>query len=249
MLEEATRLFDAADRTCQHPRMTRAERLLALVRLLRTYRYPVAGQQLAEALSISLRTLYRDIATLQAQGADIRGEPGLGYVLHPGFVLPPLMFTEHELEALMLGMRWVTQRADPALSQAANDVLAKAEAVLPPGGAERLNRTALFAPGVRSDTRLAFDPQTLRDAIRRERKVRLSYPGEGAHVSERVVRPLGIGYFDQADILAAWCESRQAFRHFRLDRIQGLTLLDEGFEGQGGWLLRQWRTAGLAVVP
>ncbi len=115
--------------------MTRAERLLALVRLLRTYRYPVAGQQLAEALSISLRTLYRDIATLQAQGADIRGEPGLGYVLHPGFVLPPLMFTEHELEALMLGMRWVAQRADPALSQAANDVLAKAEAVLPPGGA------------------------------------------------------------------------------------------------------------------
>lgn len=229
--------------------MTRAERLLAVVRLLRAHRYPVTGRQLAQSLSISLRTLYRDIAALQAQGADIRGEPGLGYVLHPGFTLPPMMFTEHELEALMLGMRWVAQRADPALSQAAHDVLAKAEAILPPGGAERLNRTALFAAGARSDTPLAFDPRTLREAIRGERKVRLSYHGDSASLSARVVRPLGIGYFDQADILAAWCETRQDFRHFRLDRIQALTLLEEGFKGQGGWLLRQWRTAGLAVVP
>ncbi len=229
--------------------MTRAERLLALVRLLRTHRYPVAGQQLAQSLAISLRTLYRDIATLQAQGADIRGAPGLGYVLHPGFALPPLMFTEHELEALMLGMRWVARRADPALSQAAHDVLAKAEAVLPPGGAERLNRTALFAAGAGPSAHPTFDTHVLRDAIRRERKVRLSYRSAGARVSVRVVRPLGIGYFDQADILAAWCESRQDFRHFRLDRIQALTLLDEGFEGQGGWLLRRWRTAGLAAVP
>ncbi|WP_219854151.1 helix-turn-helix transcriptional regulator [Pseudomonas entomophila] len=175
LLEEARRLFDTADRNCQHPRMTRAERLLALVRLLRTHRYPVAGQQLAQSLAISLRTLYRDIATLQAQGADIRGAPGLGYVLHPGFALPPLMFTEHELEALMLGMRWVARRADPALSQAAHDVLAKAEAVLPPGGAERLNRTALFAVGAGPSAHPAFDTHVLRDAIRRERKVRLSY--------------------------------------------------------------------------
>lgn len=234
-------LFDAADKKCQHPGMTRAERLLTLVQILRASRHPVAGQRLAQELSISLRTLYRDIATLQAQGADIRGEPGVGYILRPGFLLPPLMFTEEELDALMLGMRWVTKQADPALARAALEVLAKAEAVLPPAAAERLGKTALFAASPSPRSGYQFEAKRLRDAIRQEKKARLVYVSEKAVETERIVWPLGIGYFEDVQILAAWCESRRDFRHFTLDRIRSLVTLNDGFAGQGGWLLAQWR--------
>ena len=112
--------------------MSRAQRLLDLIQLLRGYRRPVSGAVLAEALGISLRTLYRDIETLNAQGAQIDGEPGIGYVLRPGFMLPPLMFSEEEIEAIVLGSRWVADRTDAALSGAARSALAKISAVLPP---------------------------------------------------------------------------------------------------------------------
>ncbi len=112
--------------------MSRAERLLDLVQVLRRHRGPVSGRHLAETMGVSLRTLYRDIASLQAQGAAIEGEPGLGYVLRPGFTLPPLMFREEEIEALVLGMRWVATRTDGPLASAAGDALAKIAAVLRP---------------------------------------------------------------------------------------------------------------------
>src|SRR5690242_7496446 len=112
--------------------MSRAERLLDLIQILRRHRQPVAGAVLAQELGISLRSLYRDIATLQAQGAHIDGEPGLGYILRPGFMLPPLMFSEDEIEALVLGSRWVTERGDLRLADAARNALAKIAAVLPP---------------------------------------------------------------------------------------------------------------------
>src|SRR5437660_11613561 len=111
--------------------MSRAERLLELIQRLRSHRYPVSGASLAADLGISLRTLYRDIASLQAQGARIDGEPGVGYVLRPGFMLPPLMFSQEEIEALVLGSRWVAERTDAALKHAANNALAKIAAVLP----------------------------------------------------------------------------------------------------------------------
>ncbi len=111
--------------------MSRAARLLGLMQTLRRHRRPVSGRALAEEHGISLRTLYRDIASLQAQGADIVGEPGLGYVLKPGFMLPPLMFSDEELEALVLGSRWVAENGDPRLSQAARDAMAKITGVLP----------------------------------------------------------------------------------------------------------------------
>ncbi|MNJ29577.1 putative transcription repressor NiaR [compost metagenome] len=247
--EEAQMLFDSADKKCQHSSMARAERLLTLLQILRTYRHPVTGQRLAQELSVSLRTLYRDIATLQAQGADIRGEPGMGYILRPGFVLPPLMFTEQELDALMLGMRWVAKQADTTLAQAALDVLAKAEAVLPPAAADKLFKTALFAASSKSRSAYEFDAKRLRDAIRQEKKIRLVYVSEKAVETERTVWPLGIGYFENVEILAAWCESRRDFRHFILDRIQSLVLLNDGFKCQGGWLLAKWRDSGLDVTP
>src|SRR5690349_5512918 len=128
--------------------MSRAERLLGLMQVLRRHRRPVSGAALARELGISIRTLYRDIATLQAQGADIEGEPGLGYVLKPGFMLPPLMFSEDEIEALVLGSRWVADRGDERLGSAAQNALVKIAAVLPDDLREDLDASALLVgPG------------------------------------------------------------------------------------------------------
>ncbi|MFG0927020.1 helix-turn-helix transcriptional regulator [Pseudomonas sp. CJQ_8] len=229
--------------------MTRTQRLLSLVQILRARRHPVTGQRLAEEMSVSLRTVYRDIATLQAQGADIRGEAGIGYILRPGFVLPPLMFNEQELDALMLGMRWVAQQPDASLAQAALDVLSKAEAVLPSAVAGRLFKTPLFAASSQSRGAYGFDAKCLRDAIWLETKIRLVYVSEKSVETERTVWPLGIGYFEDMEILAAWCETRRDFRHFLLNRIQSLVLLDADFKNQGGWLLAKWRGSRLDVVP
>lgn len=124
--------------------LSRAQRLLNLIQILRSHRFPVKGAQLAEDLGISLRTLYRDIATLQTQGARIEGEPGLGYILRPGFMLPPLMFTEEEIEAIVLGSRWVAARADDGLRTGAKSALNKIAAVLPPDRRDELDATALL---------------------------------------------------------------------------------------------------------
>src|SRR5581483_9434258 len=122
---------DTARKWQYHAGMNRTERLLTLLQVLRRYRHPVSGQRLADELNISIRTLYRDIATLQSQGADIEGEPGVGYILRPGFFIPPLMFSQTEMEALMLGMLWVSTFADRPLAKAASDALSKIKEVLP----------------------------------------------------------------------------------------------------------------------
>src|SRR6516162_4539345 len=128
--------------------MSRAERLLDLIQILRRDRRPVSGRALADTAGVSLRTLYRDIRTLQAQGAAIDGEPGVGYILRPGFMLPPLMFKEEEIEALVLGSRWVAERGDAKLAEAARDALAKIAAVLPQDLRDELDAsTLLIGPG------------------------------------------------------------------------------------------------------
>src|SRR4051795_4324520 len=124
--------------------MTRTERLLGLMQVLRRYRLPVSGRTLAQELGVSIRTLYRDIASLQAMGAQIEGEPGLGYVLKPGFLLPPLMFSRQEIEALGLGLRWVGRRTDEEMKQAARNVMAKVSAVLPSDLREHMEDDAMM---------------------------------------------------------------------------------------------------------
>lgn len=222
--------------------MARSERLLALLQLLRRHRHPVSGATLADELGVSIRTLYRDIATLQAQGADIEGEPGVGYVLRPGFMLPPLMFSQSELEALMLGFRWVQKFADMPMTKAASDALAKISAVLPAELRDELENTALLVGPRRVVDAEVVDLVLLRSAIRRERKLRLAYADGAGTFTDRVVWPVALGYFEETRMLVAWCEARNDFRHFRTDRMREITLLESRYPRRRAQLLKDWRT-------
>ena len=221
--------------------MSRAERLLDLIQVLRRHRRPVAGQTLANELSVSLRTLYRDIATLQAQGASIDGEPGLGYVLRPGFLLPPLMFLEEEIDALVLGMRWVAERGDAPLGAAARNALAKIAAVLPADLRDELDTSGLLiGPGATiaaGDAELA----TIRAAIRRERKLDIAYRDQNDGATQRMIWPVALGFFDRVRVVIAWCELRQGFRHFRTDRITALTSTEQRYPRRRQAMLKEWR--------
>lgn len=221
--------------------MAHSERLLALLQLLRRHRHPVSGATLAGELGVSIRTLYRDIATLQAQGADIEGEPGVGYVLRPGFMLPPLMFSQGELEALVLGFRWVQKFADAPVTKAATDALAKISAVLPAELAAELENTALLVGPRRIVDGEIVDLAVIRAAIRRERKLRLSYCDAAGVRSERVVWPVALGYFEETRMLVAWCEWRQGYRHFRTERMAAIALLEERFPRRRAAMLKEWR--------
>lgn len=227
--------------------MSRAERLLDLLQLLRRHRHPVSGATLADELGISVRTLYRDIAVLQAQGAKIDGEPGLGYVLRPGFMLPPLMFSEEEIEALVLGSRWVAKRADKRLASAAQNALAKIAAVLPPDLRHDLDTSAmLVGPGEPTSEPAAAGDQEIaliRQAIRTERKIEITYRDQKNDESTRIIWPFALAYFDRVRIVAAWCERRRSFRHFRTDRIMALTVTDSRYPQRRQALLKEWRAA------
>lgn len=222
--------------------MSRAQRLLDLVQVLRRHRRPVSGRKLAAELGVSIRTLYRDIVTLQGQGAPIEGEPGLGYILKPGFMLPPLMFSEEEIEALVLGSRWVADRADPALALAARDAMAKIVAVLPADLTRRVEEAALIlGPGKMLIDAPQLDLAAIRKAIRAERRASIGYGDAEGRVSERIVWPLALSFFDQVRVLVAWCELRQDFRHFRTDRLMRFEALEGRYPQRRQILLKVWR--------
>ncbi|MBP1871301.1 putative DNA-binding transcriptional regulator YafY [Ensifer adhaerens] len=220
--------------------MSRSERLLDLLQVLRRYRQPVSGRRLAEETGVSLRTLYRDIASLQAQGADIEGEPGLGYVLKPGFMLPPMMFSQEEIEALVLGSRWVAKRADTHLATAAGNALAKIAAVLPADLREELDASTLLVGPV-APVADRIDVSLLRKAIRHERKLDLSYIDTDGGETRRTVWPFALGFFENVRVLVAWCELRQGFRHFRTDRIWQADISETRYGRRRQVLLREWR--------
>lgn len=225
--------------------MARSERLLELLQTLRRHRRPVSGAALAAEAGISLRTLYRDIDSLRAQGAVIEGEAGVGYVLKPGYLLPPLMFSDEEVEALVLGSRWVARRTDEPLAAAAREALAKIGAVLPPALAERIEMSALFVGPSRTPH---ADLAPIRQAIRNERKLAIRYDDGRGAVSERIIWPLALAFFDGARIVVSWCELRQDFRHFRTDRIVALTATDTRYPRRRPALLSEWRRAN-GIAP
>lgn len=219
--------------------MTRPERLLALLQALRRHRRPVRARQLADELEVSERTIYRDIATLRRSGADIAGEAGVGFVLREGFMLPPLMFTRPELDALMLGLEFVLGRGDPAMRLATRDVAAKLRSVLP-GGAQRIGmRTLIVGPPGESPADDRLD--VIWEAVLAEQTLAITYRGQHGAASERIIWPIYIAFMVDCTMIAGWCELRADFRNFRLDRIEGVRRRDERFGRPRAALLHEWR--------
>ncbi|SIQ23122.1 helix-turn-helix transcriptional regulator [Marinobacterium stanieri] len=220
--------------------MSRTERLLDILQILRRHRRPVRGAVLAEETGISLRTLYRDIATLQSMGAEIDGEPGLGYVLKPGFLLPPLMFSPEEIEALALGLKWAGTRTDGPLGQAARDAMAKLGAVLPDELRRRFDDDGLVVVPCGPQPERE-DLPLIRKALSDECKLLLDYSDQKGAKTQRIVWPVTVGFFDSVQVLAAWCELRDDYRHFRIDRIQGAQLLTEKTPRRRSQMMKEWR--------
>ena len=219
--------------------MRRADRLFEIIEILRR-RKLVRARDIAEQLEVSERTVYRDIQDLIASGVPIEGEAGVGYILRPGFDLPPIMFSETEIEALMLGARIVETSGDPELSEAARSVIAKIDAVLPPPLRDYMEETALLAPSDRFYIPISFALSDLRHALRTQLKVRFAYTDAIGDPTRRTVRPLSLAYFGPVWMLAAWCELREDFRVFRLDRIADFECLDEAFVSERGKTLREF---------
>jgi predicted DNA-binding transcriptional regulator YafY len=213
--------------------MRRADRLFQLVQLVRGRRLST-GDWLAARLEVSLRTVYRDIAELQAQGVPIEGEAGVGYRMGAGFELPPLMFTQSEAKALVACVRLAQARLDPELAASAEQALHKIVGALPAAARAAAESLVLHAPVSPLDARTRDCLLQLRRAAEARRKLRLHYQDLQGAASERTVRPLGCFFWDAVWTLAAWCELRQDFRNFRVDRIARLDVLDEAFRDEPG---------------
>ncbi len=203
--------------------MRRADRLFQIVQLVRGRRLTTAAF-LARRLEVSERTVYRDVADLQHQGVPLEGEAGVGYRLGKGFELPPLMFTNDEARALVASVRMAQVWQDPALAQASQVALGKILSVLPVAARAAAQSLAIYAPPSGLEPAVQLRLQTLREAVQARRKVRLLYRDAGDALSQRSLWPLGCFYWGRVWTLAAWCESRNAFRSFRLDRMDQLEL-------------------------
>ena len=220
--------------------MRRADRLFDIIQCLRAASAPVTAAALAASLEVTTRTIYRDIATLQARRVPIEGAAGLGYLLRPGFDLPPLMFTMDEIDAIAVGARLVRRIRDPKLQEAAERVLAKVAVAVP----EALRAHLTSAPVYVSDGEAAepqgLDLSEVRGAIRERRKIRIAYRNADGRRSRRTIWPIAIAYYVDVTVVAAWCELRTDYRHFRLERIEAAEVLDTRFRDRGGRLLAGW---------
>jgi predicted DNA-binding transcriptional regulator YafY len=213
--------------------MRRADRLFEIIQFLRRQTL-VRARDLAAKLEVSERTIYRDIRDLMASGVPIDGEAGVGYTLRQGFDLPPLMFDEREIESLVLGARIVESWTDVELADAATNVIAKVEAVIPERLRQHMAEIALLAPARHRAEPITADPSALRRALRQRRKVQFHYRDSEDRPTARAVRPLALFFYGPVWLLAAWCELRQDFRSFRLDRMAELELMDETFRLERG---------------
>ena len=212
--------------------MRRADRLFQIVQLIRGRRLTTAGY-LARRLQVSERTVYRDVADLQHQGVPIEGEAGVGYRFGAGFELPPLMFTQDEAKALVASVRVAQIWLDPVLAQGAQDALGKMLSVLPAPVRAAAEALAVFAP-VGHAASVQRILQSLREAAQERRKLLIRYTDLGDKTSERTVRPLGCFYWGKVWTLAAWCEQRNDFRSFRVDRMTSVQHLDVRFRDEPG---------------
>lgn len=213
---------------------SRQKRLQRIVEYLQTHRVATA-ELLSAWLGVSARTIYRDIQALVEQGVPVEGEPGVGYALSQRYRLPPMMFSRQELEALWLGTRIVAAWGDEALGQAARAAMERIRAVIPPEMDRSLEETALFAPDFKDYNAARRGPlATVRRAMEERRKLRLSYTRRDGQASTRLVRPLALSFWGGMWMLSAWCELRQDFRSFRLDRIERVTVTRYRFRVEPG---------------
>jgi predicted DNA-binding transcriptional regulator YafY len=219
--------------------MRRADRLFEIIQLLRRARRPVTASELADGLEVNPRTVYRDMAALQAMRVPIEGAAGIGYVMRRGFDLPPLMFTAEEVEAIMVGLSLVTRTGDVGLLQAAQGASGKIADVLPESLAGGLDAGRLKVSSWGAEPPAA-DLKLCRRAVREERKLKIAYRDENDRASERTILPLAVIYYVAVTVIAAWCELRQDYRHFRADRIRGLEILDGRFADRGDSLRANW---------
>ena len=223
--------------------MSRSHRLFDLLQALRRRRGTVSGGELARELEVSLRTIRRDIATLQAMGADIDGEPGVGYILRPGFLLPPLSFTEEEIHALVVGAQWVSRQTDEGLARAVQDALAKINGVLSPDMQRALDDSAFFVS--RSQVaKSIIDLARVRQSLREQRKMRVMYADEDEAPMERTLWPIMLGFIENQRFIAGWCELTADFRLFRTDRIVKVDFLEERYTPRRRQLVKEWRARG-----
>lgn len=213
--------------------MRRADRLFQIIQFLRTRRVTTA-RWLAERLEVSERTIYRDIKDLMLSGVNIEGEAGIGYVVRRGFDLPPLMFSKEEISALTLGARIVESWADPALATAAQSALSKIETVLPDDLKDSPGKTRLFAPMTQIRGDVAAKMAEVRVAADNHQKITLDYSDAKQQITQRTIWPLGLFFWGAVWTIGAWCELRQGFRIFRLDRIQNIDTLEEKFPNEEG---------------
>ncbi|MEO8714618.1 MAG: YafY family protein [Acetobacteraceae bacterium] len=230
--------------------MRRADRLFDIIQIMRAASRPVTAAALAAELEVAPRTIYRDIATLQARRLPIEGAAGIGYVLRPGFDLPPLMFTTEEAEAIAIGARLLHRTGDPDLQAAAERVLSKVTVILPEALRAYLEEPPFWVSGHGAQVSDGADLACVRGAIRDGRKLRIAYGDEQGTTTDRTIWPVAIAYYVQATLVYAWCELRSDYRHFRADRITSLAMLAERYpikdrEHMAGWLAS--RQAGPAA--
>ncbi|WP_299044644.1 YafY family protein [uncultured Tateyamaria sp.] len=222
--------------------MRRGDRLFEIIEILRRASGPISADSIGAKLEVTKRTVYRDIAALMAQRVPIRGEAGVGYVLDPGFHMPPLMLTADEIEAAVLGAQWVGTRGEADLAQAAASLIAKIAAVVPD------DARGIFVEPATSVAPVGSPPEVLsaadiRVAIRQRHKIALTYQGSTGSQTRRTIWPILIGYRDAGRIIAAWCELRHGFRYFRTDRIARAQVLPDMIPRRMDLLRSEWRAA------
>lgn len=225
--------------------MSKSGRLFEIIQILRAADRPMTGQAIADMLEVAKRTVYRDIAALQAMRVPIEGEAGIGYIMRPGYDLPPLMFDAEEIEAIVVGLAMLGRTRDSGLLTAAHRAGSKIASAVPNHAGPLADRT-LYASSWNTIPDSETDTRFFREALRDEDRLRIDYTDAEGAASTRTILPLGMIYYIDAVVLAAWCELRNDFRHFRIDRIARAERLNTPFRDRAAALRRQWReTANL----
>jgi predicted DNA-binding transcriptional regulator YafY len=220
--------------------MRKASRLFEIIQILRLAKRPVTAAAIAEKLEVATRSIYRDIAALQATRVPIDGGRGVGYILRPGYELPPLMFSVEETEAIVLALALLDRTGDASLKKAAKRVNHKIAAAVPAPLRRTFDNRSIHAWGTIAKEPEGVDLAAVRRAIRDEQKLAIDYRDEIGRETKRTIWPLALIYYSESANIVAWCEVRQALRNFRADRVRNSALVEDFFRGAGDKLRAMW---------